>query len=249
MSESTLTELLTGSGDLSQRAKALESYSAETVLAAALNAFRGRIALSTAFGAGGLCVLHMAQSVDPEIEAYTIDTGFLFPETQTLMDTWTHQRNLRLNRVLPVLTPEAQEDQHGPALWTRNPDQCCAIRKVEPNQRALRGKALWITALRRDESASRAHLGMLQEATLQDGQKLLKLCPIITWTKKQVWNYIFEQKLPYNPLHDQGYPSIGCTHCTQSVKPGEDERAGRWAGRGKLECGLHLPAAPETQES
>jgi phosphoadenosine phosphosulfate reductase len=185
-------------------------------------------------------VLHLAQQVRPDVRSYYIDTGFAFPETEALVQRWTGERSLNLLRVLPELTPEQQAAQHGDALWARDPDRCCAMRKVEPNQRALETATLWIAALRRDESPSRANTPILQRVALRSGRMVMKLAPLARWTHKDVWRYIHAHQLPYNPLHDHGYPSIGCTHCTNAVEAGQDERSGRWAGTAKTECGLHL---------
>jgi len=223
--------------------EALESINAAERLALAIDGFGDRLVVGTAFGAGGLCVLDLAQQHRQDVPAYTIDTGFNFDETVEVAARWEQDRKLNLRRLLPVLTVDEQAAEHGDALWARDPDQCCALRKVEPNQRALADVDLWVTALRRDESPSRATQPILQRVRLASGRAVLKLAPIADWSRKDVWRHIFERELPYNPLHDHGYPSIGCTHCTNAVADGEDERAGRWSGREKNECGLHLEAA------
>jgi phosphoadenosine phosphosulfate reductase len=235
-----VADLLLGRDPVEERSIMLESYRAQDVIEGALNAFGKEAAVSTAFGAGGLVVMHMAQKFDPDVRAFFIDTGFNFPETEKLLDRWVGERRLNLLRVLPLQTPAEQAAQHGDELWKRDSDLCCELRKVEPNNRALAGVKLWIAALRRDEASTRNATPMLSEVELPNGHKLLKLCPIVRWTKKNVWSYVCRQRLPYNELHDRGYPSIGCTHCTRAIKPGEDERAGRWAGTGKVECGLHV---------
>ncbi len=246
--QSTPADLFRGlsasSEDISARADALEKLDTLNVIQGAIEVFGSRLIISTAFGPAGLCLMHLSQSISPKVRAYNIDTGFNFPETRALIDVWVKQRHLNLNRVLPVLTPSAQAEKHGAALWERDPDLCCALRKVEPNQRALAGAEIWLSALRRDQSPSRAEAPILSRVTLPDGRSLLKLCPLVQWTRKDVWGYIAAHDLPYNPLHDQGYPSLGCTHCTRPVREGEDERSGRWAGRNKQECGIHLPPQP-----
>lgn len=226
--------------DIGPRVAELEALPAEELLALALDQFGTDAVISTAFGAGGLVLLDLAQRIDPRARAYYLDTGFTFPETDALVRRWIEDRGLNLEIVRPELTPEAQAEQHGDALWARDPDRCCALRKVEPNERVLSTAKLWIAALRRDESPSRASTPVLQWVTLASGRGIWKLCPLVRWTKKEVWKYIFQHALPYNPLHDRGYPSIGCTHCTRAVGEGEDERAGRWAGSSKQECGLHV---------
>lgn len=219
---------------------ALEPDDPAAVLSAALEHFGDRAVISTAFGVSGLCLLHMAQQIDPDVSAYYIDTDFAFDETNWLVERWTNERRLRLKRILPILTPSEQAEEHGERLWERDPDLCCKMRKVEPNLRALDGYDLWITSLRRDASRSRANTPLLDQVELANGKKIWKLCPMVEWTMKDVWRYVVKHDLPYNPLHDQGFPSVGCTHCTRAVADGEDERAGRWSGRNKTECGLHL---------
>lgn len=234
-------DLLTGQLDAVEAASAeLEALDAAAALQICLDAFGTRAIVGTAFGAGGLCVLHLAQQIDPEVAVYTIDTGFMFPETVALAERWVQERQLRLRRMLPVLTPQQQAAEYGEALWSSDPDKCCALRKVEPNQRALAEIDLWVTALRRDESPSRAAQPVLQRTKLASGRPILKLAPIARWSRQDVWRYIFQHDLPYNPMHDAGYPSVGCTHCTTAVAEGGDERDGRWAGKSKNECGLHL---------
>jgi phosphoadenylyl-sulfate reductase (thioredoxin) len=140
-----------------------------------------------------------------------------------------------------ALTPETQEQVYGPSLWSADPDLCCRLRKLEPMREALRRREAWITAIRRDQTAARAAARVVE----WDYQfKLVKINPLAHWSRRDVWSYIASNGVPYNPLHDQGYPSIGCTHCTRAVGNGEEDRAGRWAGRAKTECGLHAAAPP-----
>ena len=225
---------------MGSRSCSLEQFGAHTLIEAAFRAYGEQVAISTALGPSGLCVLNMAQQVFPEVSPYFIDTGFNFKETQEVADKWI-KRGVNLKRVLPILTPSEQAAVHGDKLWEREPDKCCHFRKVEPNEFALQGKKIWISALRRDQSPSRAETPVLEWVTLGNGHSLWKLCPLVRWTKKDVWRYIMGHHLPYNALHDQGYPSVGCTHCTAPVAEGnEDERAGRWSGNAKTECGLHV---------
>jgi phosphoadenosine phosphosulfate reductase len=134
-------------------------------------------------------------------------------------------------------SPEEQERIQGPALWLGSPDQCCNLRKVEPLRRKLGELQAWITSIRRDQTADRASAGKIE---WDEKFGLVKINPIADWNSKQVWQYIREHDVPYNSLHERDYPSIGCTHCTRAVRPGEDPRAGRWAGMSKTECGLHI---------
>jgi phosphoadenosine phosphosulfate reductase len=147
-----------------------------------------------------------------------------------------------VERVYSTLTPEEQEREHGAALWSRDPDRCCALRKVEPLKTKLTELAAWITAIRRDQTSSRAAARKVEwDVKFQR----VKINPIADWTSEMVWSYAVKREVPYNPLHDQNYPSIGCTHCTRAIRPGESARAGRWSGSEKTECGLHVagPAA------
>ena len=134
------------------------------------------------------------------------------------------------------LTPELQAAEHGEELWVSNPDLCCNIRKVEPNARALAGKRAWVTGIRRDQGESRADAPVVQ---WDEKFGLVKVLPLVGWLEADVWAYIVKHDVPYNPLHDRNYPSIGCTNCTLAVKQGDDLRSGRWQGSDKVECGLH----------
>jgi phosphoadenosine phosphosulfate reductase len=149
-----------------------------------------------------------------------------------------------VERIAPERPVAEQEQDEGPRLWERDPDRCCALRKVAPLARALEGMDAWITGVRRAQSASRADARKIEYDASRD---VVRLLPLADWTDEDVTGYLYAHDVPYNPLHDQGYPSIGCMPCTRAVRPGEDPRAGRWAGRDKDECGLHLPAVPAVQ--
>lgn len=216
-----------------------DSWTPEQVLVWAFDTFGQDIAMASAFGAEGMVLIDIASRIRPGFRVFTLDTEFLFPETYDLMDRAQKRYGIKLERVLPSLTPEAQEQSYGPELWKRDPDQCCRLRKVEPLVGKLAELRAWITAVRRDQTASRAKTGKME---WDSKFRLVKVNPIADWTAEMVWSYIHRHKVPYNPLHDQNYPSIGCTHCTRAVRPGEDPRAGRWAGFQKTECGLHVEA-------
>lgn len=143
---------------------------------------------------------------------------------------------MRIIRVEPVVSLDEQAAAYGPALWSREPDRCCALRKVEPLRRFLQGYRAWITGLRRQQSPTRAGTRPVE---WDQRFGLVKVNPLFRWSRDEVWRYIRDHDVPYNPLHDRGYPSIGCWPCTTPVAPGEDERAGRWRGFHKTECGLH----------
>lgn len=232
--------LLDSALTVAERSAAFEQASPETLIRAVLTAYTPEaVAISSAFGPSGLCLIDMAQAVVPSVEVYFIDTGFSFAETDAVLERWKGERSLNIRRVLPILTPDEQAAQYGPELWARDPDRCCAMRKVEPNLRALEGKRVWITALRRDQTATRAEIPLIEEVRLENGQDILKVAPLARWRRSDVWRYVMQHQLPYNQLHDRGYPSVGCTHCTHAVGHEANERDGRWAGRAKTECGLH----------
>jgi len=214
----------------------------ETLLWAFARFGRG-VAISSAFGPEGMVLIDMASRVHPGFRLFTVDTEFLFPETYNLMDRIEEKYGVTIEKIYPEQSPEEQERVHGAALWARDPDRCCQLRKVEPLRRKLSGLDAWITSIRRDQTEARSGARKL-EWDAKFG--LVKVNPLADWTSKQVWRYIQDHDVPYNQLHNQAYPSIGCTHCTRAVRPGEDERAGRWSGFAKTECGLHLiePAPP-----
>ena len=216
---------------------AAEKWSPEKVLGWAFETFGNGVAISSAFGAEGMVLIDMASHIRKEFRLFTIDTEFLFPETYNLMDQIEQKYGIKIERAFSLLSPEEQQRAHGAALWTSDPDQCCNLRKIEPLRRKLTELSAWITSIRRDQTSFRKGAGKI-EWDAKFG--LVKVNPIADWSSKQVWRYLVEQGVPYNTLHDQNYPSIGCTHCTRAVRPGEDARAGRWPGLSKTECGLHV---------
>lgn len=230
---------------LEQIAVAAEVWKPEQVLAWAFDTYGDKIAIATGMGVEGLALLDIASQVNPNLKLFTGDTEFLFPETYDLMDRVEEKYGIKIERLFSQLTPEAQAEGYGPELWARDPDQCCALRKVEPLKRKLATLDAWVTAIRRGQTADRA---AVRKIAWDAKFNLVKISPLADWTREQVWSYVVRNDVPYNPLHDQNYPSIGCTHCTRAVKPGEDPRAGRWSGFRKTECGLHTAAAqPPTQ--
>jgi phosphoadenosine phosphosulfate reductase len=214
-----------------------ESWRPERLLEWAFETFGDEVAISSAFGAEGMVLIDIASRVRQSFRVFTLDTEFLFPETYNLMDRVEQRYGITIERVYPLISPEEQERVHGPALWQRNPDQCCNLRKVEPLRRKLAELQAWITSIRRDQTVARAAAGKVEWDTKFG---LVKINPVADWTSRQVWQYIRDYDVPYNVLHERNFPSIGCTHCTRAVRPGEDPRAGRWAGSSKTECGLHI---------
>jgi phosphoadenosine phosphosulfate reductase len=203
-----------------------------------------RVTITTSFGMEGCALVDMVARTGRATRITYLDTHFLFPETIALRDRMIRRYpRLRFVNEGTPLTPQAQEATHGPRLWERDPDSCCRIRKVEPMQRVLDESDVWITGIRRDQSDARSHVRAVEWDWRFD---VLKISPMARWTRADVWSYIRAHDVPYNELHERGYPSIGCTHCTAAVPgstPADYSRTGRWPGRGKTECGLH--DAPE----
>ena len=216
---------------------AAEAWKPERVLAWAFDTFGDAVAISSAFGSEGMVLIDIASRARRKFRVFTLDTEFLFPETYNLMDQVEERYGITIEKVYPLLSPEEQERVHGPALWQSDPDQCCNLRKVEPLRRKLSELRAWITSIRRDQTAARASAGKIE---WDEKFGLVKINPLADWSSKQVWQYIRQHDVPYNVLHERDFPSIGCTHCTRAVRPGEDPRAGRWAGSSKTECGLHI---------
>lgn len=221
---------------------AAEQWSAQELLAWAAREFGENTALASSFGAEDVVLIDIISRIDAPFAVFTLDTDFLFPETHELISRIEERYGIKLERLHPRLSPEFQAREFGDELWKRQPDLCCQMRKVEPLAQRLRASSAWITGIRREQSPTRANARKL-EWDAKFG--LVKLNPIADWTEARVWEYIHFHNVPYNPLHDHGYPSIGCTHCTRAVLPGEDARAGRWSGFAKTECGLHVVETAE----
>ncbi len=217
--------------------QSFEAQEASALLSWAANKYGDQLVLACSLGPEDLVLIDLLSRVYPGLQAFFLDTDFHFVETMALKDQiQARYPNMHLEIVKPLLTVEQQADQHGAELYVTNPDQCCGIRKVEPLNRVLSGYDAWITGMRRQQAPTRASIGKVQWDVKRS---MVKLNPLADWTEEQVWAYITANGIPYNPLHDQNYPSIGCTHCTAPVQPGEDPRSGRWQGQGKTECGLH----------
>jgi phosphoadenosine phosphosulfate reductase len=206
--------------------------------------FEPDISLACSFGGpSGMVLVDMVSHLGVNVEIFYLDTDVLFPETYALRDRVSERYGVKPVGYRSRLTLDEQAAKHGPELWGSDPDRCCYLRKVEPNERALAGKRAWISGIRRDQSATRKSVAIAEWDTAFD---LVKISPLATWTEADIWSYIREHDVPYNPLHDDGYPSIGCTHCTRRVLPGEDLRAGRWSGFDKTECGIHVADTSST---
>ena len=219
----------------------LTGLSAADRLRWAWEAFGPRAAIGTSFQGAGLVAIHLARSAGLPFPVFTLDTGILFSETVELRQRLERFWGTTIESLQPGLTLEDQERHIGPELWKTSPDLCCTLRKVEPLRRRLETLDCWITGLRREQSADRARTGILEKHQLGDppDRFLWKLNPLADWPREAVWDFIKTHGLPYNPLHDRGYRSIGCAPCTRPSGTGGDERAGRWTGFNKTECGIH----------
>src|SRR5438094_483417 len=215
----------------------LGSASPQEILSWAVDTFHPRLTMATAFGAEGCCLIHMLAEIEPAVRIFNLETGYQFPETLQLRERIRERYGIEVEYIRPELTVAEYEEEHGGALYNSFSDQCCHDRKMLPLRRAVVGYDAWISAIRRDQTAHRAVAGVVQwDAKFS----LVKVNPLLTWTKKEVWGFIHKHDVPYNPLHDEGYPSVGCWPCTRPISDGEDDRAGRWSGTVKKECGLHV---------
>jgi len=231
--------------DLERMKVLAESWEPEAILGWAFSTYGDEVALATGMGVEGMALLDMAHRINPNVKVFTGDTEFLFPETYDLIERVESRYGITIERLYSDLTPHDQDRAYGKALWASDPDQCCNLRKVEPLRRKLAMLDAWVTAIRRDQTSARAAIRKIDWDQKFD---LVKISPLADWTRENVWSYVLENDVPYNPLHDRNYPSIGCTHCTRAVMPGEDQRAGRWSGSGKTECGLHAPGSAASSE-
>jgi phosphoadenosine phosphosulfate reductase len=213
----------------------------EAVLAWAWNHFGNKASIGTSFQGAGLVMMHLAKKNNLPFPVFTLDTGLLFPETLALKQRLEDFFGFKIEALQPDLTVEEQADINGPDLWKHNPDLCCTIRKVLPLRDKLSEINCWITGLRRDQSETRIGIGIIELYTFDSGtgRDIVKLNPMANWTREAVWHYLREHKIPYNPLHDRGYRSIGCQPCTRKTADSDEERAGRWTGFNKVECGIH----------
>lgn len=206
----------------------------EALLRWAGTTFGARLVLASSMGDEVL--VHLASQAVPGIDVLFLDTGYHFPETLGTRDAVAATLPVRLVTVEPRHSVAAQDAEHGPRLHERDPDLCCALRKVEPLNRGLSGYEAWITGMRREDAPTRNDIGVV---TFDDKRGMVKLNPIAAWTAEQVGEYADTHAVLLNPLRQAGYPSIGCAPCTRPVAEGADPRSGRWVGSAKTECGLH----------
>jgi len=220
----------------------LSEASAQETIRYFLDEFGDTITLSTSMGAEDQVITDMVVQIDPSVRIFTLDTGRLFQETYDLIDQTNEKYGIQIEVIFPDYKQvEKMVKEKGMNLFyhsVENRKRCCGIRKVEPLKRAFKGMDAWICGLRKDQSVSRF---FSQKVEWDEQNQLVKINPLIDWTEKDTWNYIHENQVPYNSLHDKGYASIGCLPCTRPIKPGEDFRAGRWRWEDEetKECGLH----------
>lgn len=222
--------------DLEAKAAELETEPPEAVLRWAVDEFGPDLALATGFGAEGCVLVAMLSKISRGTRIFYLDTDLLFPETYALRDQLEVRYGVRFERRATRLSLGDQAVEHGERLWERQPNLCCQLRKVEPLREMLSGLRAWATSIRRDQSPERAGVRVIER---DDKYGLIKINPLAAWSAIDVWSYIARYDVPYNPLHDRGYPSIGCVPCTTPVQIGETPRAGRWRGTDKTECGIH----------
>lgn len=221
--------------DAERIAAELEPKSADEVLEWAVETFQPRLAVACSFQVTSSVIIDLVHRIDPSVRFFYLDTDVLFPETYATRDALAERYGIEFERFHNLSLAE-QAELHGDELWRRDPDACCGIRKVSPMREALDGMDAWVSGIRREQSQSRAGA---PKFAWDRRFNLHKLNPLADWSEKDVWRYVIDNEVPYNPLHDRGYSSIGCTHCTKPTSPGEDPRAGRWADADKIECGLH----------
>ena len=195
-----------------------------------------KIVMGTGFGPPGIVLLDMLMKITKDISVFYIDTDFLFDQTYDLRDRLEKKYDLKFRKFSSDLTPELQSEKYGKKLWEKDPDACCKLRKVLPLKEALSGYDIWITGIRKKQTQVRQQANLIE---YESRFEVIKINPLINWSHDEVWEYIKTHDLPYNSLHDNNYPSIGCKQCTSPVCAGDDDRSGRWKGIKKTECGLH----------
>lgn len=223
--------------ELAAASARLETATPEEIIAWAHERFAPYLTMATAFGPEGCVILAMLAKVAPETYVFNLDTGYQFQQTLDLRDRIAERYGIEVDMLQPETSVPEYEALHGGPLYKVDPNQCCFDRKIKVLKQAAQGKHAWMSGIRRDQSSDRAQASIIG---WDKKFNLVKVSPLANWTKQDVWKRILAEDIPYNPLHDQGYPSIGCWPCTRAVLEGEvDERAGRWSGTAKTECGLH----------
>ena len=232
----------TSAFDLDAINRELATATPEAILAWTWQQFQPKVILTCSFQHDGVVLAHMLRDIAPAVPVVFINTGFHFPETLAYRDEIQRRFGIELLELQPIMPREQFAAEHGLDLYARDPDLCCHINKVEPLKRFLPGVRAWVNGRRRDQANTRKEIRCV-EAFQGD---LYKINPMASWTSKETFYYMDRHGIPTHPLFDQGYASIGCAPCTRPVVPGEDERSGRWAGTGKVECGIHTFLEPKS---
>jgi len=222
--------------ELARESERLETATPQEILRYAIDRFAPRFTMATAFGPEGMTLIHMLAEIGPKTPIFNLETGYQFAETLELRETVKSRYGIEIEFKKPATTVEQYEAMHGGPVYKTDPNRCCFDRKLTVLHEAARGMHAWASAIRRDQSNDRARAAIVG---WDHKFQLVKISPLANWTKQQVWKMISDEDIPYNPLQDKGYTSIGCWPCTRAVGMGEDERAGRWSGFEKKECGLH----------
>jgi phosphoadenosine phosphosulfate reductase len=222
--------------ELREHSQQLETATPREIIAWAVEKYFPKLTMATAFGPEGCVIIHFLAQVEPRTPVFNLDTGYQFEETLALRERILKRYGMAVEFKRAATSVAEYEKQNGGPLYKINPDKCCFDRKVTVLREAAVGMLAWMSGIRRDQSADRAKTPIVG---WDKKFGLVKVSPLANWTKKDVWKLITDEDIPYNPLHDSGYTSIGCWPCTRAVMFGEDERAGRWSGTAKVECGLH----------
>jgi phosphoadenosine phosphosulfate reductase len=222
--------------ELNRVSKKLEHTTPEEILTWAVENYYPLFTMATGLGPEGCVIISMLAKIEPRVYIFNLDTGYQFVETLQLRDRIAEKYGIEVDLQKSDLSTEEYEKLHGGPLYATNPDRCCYDRKIRVLHRVAAHFDAWATGVRRDQSLTRADTPIVK---WDKKFGMVKISPLAAWTKKDVWDRIIKEQVPYNPLHDQGYPSISCQPCTRAVTDGEDERAGRWSGTAKTECGLH----------
>jgi phosphoadenosine phosphosulfate reductase len=222
--------------NLERLSQSLEHAAPEDILTWAVENYFPRFTMATGLGPEGCVIISMLAKIEPRVYVFNLDTGYQFAETLELRDRMVEKYGIEIDLQKPDLAPQEYEKLHGGPVYVTDSNRCCYDRKIAVLHRVAVNFDAWATGVRRDQSPTRANTPIVKW-----DQKfgLVKISPLAAWTKKDVWKRILDEGIPYNPLHDRGYPSIGCQPCTRPVSGDEDERSGRWSGTAKTECGLH----------
>lgn len=225
--------------------KELEKKDVSQIITRSYEEFKDKLAMTTAFGYSGIVLMSYIKKLIPKLPIYFIDTGYHFEETLKLAEKIKKEWKLNIIHISTIYKEEELEKIIGKEVYKTNPDLCCYYRKVEPLLDVLKTKDAWLSSIRRDQSITRESINVIEK----DDRGIIKINPLFNWNRDQTWMYIRKYDLPYNSLHDQYYPSIGCKPCTSPVDKGGDERDGRWKYISKTECGIHVQKKKRKKKS